>query len=131
VHEIHVAVGCASLEAKFLKDCVDLFVPGARTLLEAVEGFLELANKLLLSGLGKAWRLTHEDGFLEEAVEKGGADIHVVDVPPLGGSKSNCGTYCGPLDDRGESFGEVDASSLLKTAGDESGFLPGWLYSLS
>jgi hypothetical protein len=131
VHVIHVAIRSAVFEAKFLKDCVNFFVPCARTLLEAVERFLELANKLLLSWFGEAWRLTHEDCFFEKAVEEGGADVHVVNIPPLGGSENNCGAYCGPLDDRGESFGEVDAFSLLETVGDEFGFLPRWLGSLS
>jgi hypothetical protein len=131
VHVVHVAIGCAAFEAKFLQNRVNIFVSGMRTLFEAVERFLELVDKLLLSWFGEAWRLTHEDCFFEEAVEKGGADVHVVNVPPLGGSKGNCGAYCSPLDDRSKSFGEVDAFSLLETSGNEFGFLPRRLCSLS
>lgn len=46
---VHVAVECAAFEAKFLKNMVNIFVLDVRTLLEAVETFLELTDKLFLS----------------------------------------------------------------------------------
>jgi hypothetical protein len=71
----------ALLEAHVLERGIQLGVPGARSLPQAVEGLAEAVDLSLFSSDDEARRLLHVYLLLEVAVEESGFDIHVVDAP--------------------------------------------------
>ena len=70
----------ALLEAHVLERGIQLSVPGARCLPQAVESLAKAVDLSFFSGDGEAGRLLHVHLLLEVAVEEGGFDIHVVDA---------------------------------------------------
>ena len=71
------------LEAHLLECGVELRVPGARCLVQAIECLAQAVHLPLFSGDGVARWLAHVDLLLEITVEEGGLHAHVVDLPPL------------------------------------------------
>jgi hypothetical protein len=59
---------------------VDLGVPGAAGLLEAVQRLAQLADQLFLAGHDVAFRLLHVDVLLQLAVQVGRAHVHLVQL---------------------------------------------------
>jgi hypothetical protein len=55
-------------------------IPGSRSLLGAIEGFLEATNKILLT-LNKSRRSFHINFLLQIAMQKGVFYVHLMDFP--------------------------------------------------
>ena len=68
---IHRCFMGALLEAHFLECRIQLRVPCARSLLQAIESFAKLVDLLFFSGKGVARWLLHVHPFLEVVVEEG------------------------------------------------------------
>jgi hypothetical protein len=66
-----------------LESGVQLGVPSSWRLLQAIEGFAQAENLVLLAGDDESWRLVDVDLFLQVTVEEGGLDVHVVHTPSL------------------------------------------------
>jgi hypothetical protein len=73
----------ALLKAHLLECGVELCVPGARCLAQAVECLAQAVHLPLFSGDGVARWLAHVGLLFEVTVEEGGLHVHVVDLPPL------------------------------------------------
>jgi hypothetical protein len=73
----------ALLGAHLLECVVELRVPGAQCLAQAIGCLAQAVHLSLFSGDGLARWLAHVDLLLEVAIEEGGLHVHVVDLSPL------------------------------------------------
>lgn len=58
---------------------VKFLIPCPWGLFESIKGLVELANIMRSGRILKAWRLSHEDSFIECAMKKGIGDIELSD----------------------------------------------------
>ena len=100
-----------SVEAELREHLVQLLVPAATGLLEAVERLAQTPHPL--GGLLlKAFGLLHVDLLLELAVEVGRGDVHRLELEVLERSKGKDGLNGGPLGCRGKCLVVVEARTL-------------------
>ena len=117
------SIGACGAEAKLMKERCDALVPGARRLLEPVQGAREQAHMIRVGAVDEPRRLLAEHLLLEMTVEKGVRDVHLVHRPPARHRELEDGANRPWFDNRGEGVGEVDAGALTKAANHPAGLM--------
>jgi hypothetical protein len=74
-------------------------VPGPRRLLEAVEGAVQPADQVRVSGVDEAGGLAAVESLRQSDMEEGVLDVELVDRPVPGEGEGEDGTDGGELDD--------------------------------
>jgi hypothetical protein len=99
-------------------------VPRLWHLLQAVEGFVELAHQLRVRGVNEADGLRAVDGLRECAMEEGVLDVELVYGPTLGDSQSQHSSDGGRLDDGAEGLIVVHLGALSEPSEDPTSLVP-------
>ena len=106
-------------KSKLEQDLVQLLMPAATSLLEAIESLAEAPHPL--GGLLlKSIRLSHVDLLLELAVEVGRGDVHRLEFEVLKRREGEDGSNRRPLGCRGKGFVVLEAWTLGEALGDEA-----------
>jgi hypothetical protein len=85
-------------------------------MLQAVEGFVELANMIRQGRINKACGLLAVHGFRQGAMEEGVLDIELMNGPVPGVSQSEDSTNGGGLDDGTECLVVINTWALREAA---------------
>ena len=76
----------ASHKTKVEKPCAQSGIPRSGSLLQAVDGFLEMTDMIRKRWMSEPWWLGHVDIFSESTMQEGFGDVELSNVPTEGDS---------------------------------------------
>ena len=97
--------------------------PSPGRLFKTIERVLKVAHMVREGWVSESERLTAENGFVESDVQESVLHIQLVNGPRRGNGKTKNHTNCAGLNDRRESFVEVNAGLLRVTAANPTSFV--------